>query len=50
MRQNSIEMRKGLGNMRKRLLAAYKGNTAVKVVNLKSESPVNPILRNSLYV
>ena len=30
MRQNSLEMRFGIGNMRKRLLAAYKGNVIWK--------------------
>ena len=44
MRQNSIEMRKGLGNMRKRLLAAYKGNTTVKSGAKNLESPWHPIL------
>lgn len=44
MRQNNVETRKSLGNMRKRLLAAYKGNTTVKSGAKNLESPWHPIL------
>ena len=44
MRQNNVETRKSLGNMRKRLLAAYKGNKTVKSGAKNLESPWHPIL------
>ena len=50
MRQNNVEMRKSLGNMRKRLLAAYKGNRTVKSGAKDLESPWYPILWDQLYV